>query len=139
MITNSKLSDSFSKAYWPKIVDSESAIQAIKLGAWAAVFGVVTSIGMSFVEVAGFTAQELMVGAIMWGGIAWGIFNKSRFAAVTGLLIYLCDRLYALSMPDPRTLNAMNILMVIWLINGVRGTYQYRRYEKIEKSDASTS
>ncbi len=75
--------------------------------------------------VAGINGAALFDAAIFIG-IGIGIGRLSRVAAVAGLVIYIAERLYMMSLNGPAGL-WMTIALTLIFINSVRGTFAYRR------------
>ena len=67
-----------------------------------------------------------LVDAALFAIVAWGLWKKSRAAAVSGLLLYAIERLYMWStvgMQNP----IVPVLLTLMFINGVRGTFAWKR------------
>ena len=116
--------------FWPKVKDRKNALFAIQEAyCVAAALGVITAI----FAVLGFmrgTSEgldvEALASALLFGGAAFGIYRKSRIAAVTGLVIYLAGRGYAWVRIGP-SMGVIPVLVTLALLHGVRGTFAYQR------------
>ncbi len=119
---------------WPKIVDLETAVEASRQGVWAAL--IVTLV------TAGITAFNLITGSNLFGLdasafldvfvmvlIAWGVHRKSRFAAVSGLVLYLCAQVILQSAREDATIGvAIGMILTLMFVNAARGTFAYHKY-----------
>ena len=64
--------------------------------------------------------------AAIFGGIAFGIKRKSRFAAVAGLCLYVLERIYMLQKDGVAGIFT-GIIFTLLFINAVRGAFAYHR------------
>ena len=107
--------------WWPKIVDLESAAEASKQGIVAAILVTVFTAGAIL-----FNLLEAwsFADAFLFAIIAWGIHRKSRSAALSGLLLYLLERVFILS------INGLPVAIILTLmfVNSVRGTFAYHKF-----------
>lgn len=118
---------------WPSVVTLEGAKAAADLGYWAAVFvagatGFVVLLGQLGIHL--FGPEHFGIAAItdvlIFAGIAWGIARYSRVGAVLGLTLYIVERVGAWY--DFGTSGVgMTILLSLFFINGIRGTFAYHR------------
>ncbi len=120
---------------WPTIVDRESAIAASRSGMWAAIIvAVVTALIATLAmalqkDIAGIDAWAYLDAGI-FAVIAWGIKQRSRAAAVIGLLLFIVERNdMAVSQHN---FSILSLLLLLMFVNGVRGTFGYHRYAKDE-------
>ncbi len=115
----------------PEVEGAEAAKKAAKGGMWAAFFvaGVTTLFAILAMNgttpVAGINGAALLDAAVFIG-IGIGIGRLSRIAAVAGLVIYIAERLYMMSLNGPAGL-WMTIALTLVFINSVRGTFAYHR------------
>ena len=113
------------KAFWPSLDTLRGAEQAAKQGFWAAVFCAVVTAAFALLSIMGADLSAL-VDAALFAMVAWGLWNKSRAAAVFGLSLYVLERLYMWStagMQNP----IIAVLFTLFFINGVRGTFAWKR------------
>jgi hypothetical protein len=116
--------------FWPKVSDRKNAQFAIT-EAWvvAAALAVVTAL-LATVEIlrpaADGPGAEVFVTPVVFAGIAFGIYRKSRLAAISGLTLYLAGRVYVLATVGPR-MGFINVLVALAFLHGVRGTFAYHK------------
>ena len=74
-------------------------------------------------------APSALLDAVLFLAIGLGIRLKySRFAAVSGLLLYLLEIASRIAEPGVRTnspVNGMTIIFIFFFMSGVRGTFAY--------------
>ena len=113
------------ESFWPSVDTAEGAALAAKQGFWAVLICTVVTAAFALLSIMGFDPSAL-VDAALFAIIAWGLWNKSRFAAVSGLLLYVIERLYMWS-----TVGIQNpvipVLFTLFFISGVRGTFAWKR------------
>jgi hypothetical protein len=120
--------------FWPDVSTLESAEWAMKQGIWAAVFvalltGIVASVALLIHKpILGVGGSGLLDAAI-FAAVAYGIHKNSRFAAVSGLVIYLLERIYMLKVGGAGGGGAtvMVVFLTLAFLSAVRGTFAYRR------------
>jgi hypothetical protein len=116
--------------YWEDVSGVSGAQKAINGGFWAALLvAIVTSVfvGLSFAGVGllGIGPAALLDAAI-FAAIAVGIKRKSRVAAVSGLILYIIERIYMLQRGGTGGV-VMGIIFTLLFINAVRGAFAYHR------------
>ncbi|UHQ20298.1 hypothetical protein LVB87_03815 [Lysobacter sp. KIS68-7] len=124
-----------SNVFWPKIDDLESAINAERLGSWAAF--AVAAITVVFTTIVVYAGEEIggigpyaYVDAVMFAVIGWRIRRHSRGFAVAGLALWIVEKGYQIAMTDAAKSGAiMGILLLLMFISGVRGTFAYHRFK----------
>jgi hypothetical protein len=117
---------------WPEIIDEDSARDAAHMaGGWAGVvaglttlFAVISIFGG--VSVLGIRAWSLL-DAALFGVVAWRVWAGSRAWAVTGLSLYCLEVLYGM-VTHPPGVGILTIIIVLALINGVRGTFGLHKF-----------
>ena len=107
---------------------------ASRLGLGAAMIcAVVTSIFIVLRLTAGISATEetlwRLVEASLFGIIALGIYQMSRIAAISGLILYILERV-VLWMTMGSKNPVLAIVFTLAFVNGVRGTLGYYRFKK---------
>ncbi len=122
---------------WPEIIDQDSARTAAHTAAGWAIFvaGLTTLlavIGMFTGPVMGITASAL-VDAALFGVVAWRVWNGSRGWAIAGLALYSLEIIYNV-VNHPPGVGILTILVVLALVNGVRGTFSLHKYEEERKN-----
>ena len=122
---------------WPAITDQASAIEASKAGFWAAV--VVATVTAIFATVALVTQKEIAsitawayVDAALFSIIAWRIRRYSRFFAVAGALLFICEKIMLAQTEGARGL-PLAVIILLMFISGARGVFGYHRYSKNEQ------
>jgi len=116
--------------FWPKVSDRKNAQFAINEAFCVAVaLAAITTI-FATVEVLVDTTEgvsaEAFVSAIIFASVAFGIYRKSRMAAVSGLVLYLVSRGYAWAKVGP-SLGVIPVLITLAFLHGVRGTFAYHK------------
>lgn len=129
-------SEALGRILWPEIVDGGSAAKAAQ-------YGFVASAWLSFVTLvyalldrlgilrSGLSPASLVVDAALFALIGYGILRMSRFAAVSGLLIYVTETMLEYSREGKVHWPAA--LFILLLVNGVRGTLFHGRMKKSRK------
>jgi hypothetical protein len=117
---------------WPKITDVRSAKEACRYGFGASLFvaGVTTLVaGISMFSrsaVMGIDSSAFLdAGAFLV--VAWGIHRSSRIAAVSGLVLYLFERVVMWATLGPHN-PFTEIPLTLCFINALRGTFAYHRF-----------
>ena len=115
------------------VTSAAAAKKAARGGMWAAFF--VAGVTAVFAVIAMSSGKELagingaaLVDALIFVGIGIGIALFSRIAAVAGLVIYLAERLYMMSVNGPKGI-FLSIVLTIVFINAVRGTFAWHRLQ----------
>jgi len=125
--------------FWPSIVDATSAIRASRQGIWASCFCAGATIFFVLLGVfgvrGGFDILSL-VDASMFIVIGWGIYKMNRFAAVSGLALYILERIIMWSQYGPKN-PAMAIILTLMFINSARGIFGYHKLTKTRNGAAS--
>lgn len=128
---------------WPEICDEDSARDATHRAAvWAAVVAGLTAL----LAIAGIVASQPIFGigpsalldAALFGVVAWRIWNGSRPWAVTGLLLYCFEVIWSVA-THPPGVGILTIIILLALVNGVRGTFGLHRYLEIKKQQEAFS
>jgi hypothetical protein len=116
--------------FWPKVSDRKNAQFAITEAFFAAAVVAALTAIFTAVEALKDTAEGLgpegFVSAIVFAGVGFGIYRRSRIAAVSGLVLYLVGRAYAWVKVGPN-FGAIPLLVTLALLNGVRGTFAYHK------------
>jgi hypothetical protein len=128
---------------WPEIIDEDSARDAAHMaGGWAGVvaglttlFAVISMAGGG--SIMGVRAWSLL-DAALFGVVAWRIWCGSRAFAVAGLSLYGLEVLYGI-VTHPPGIGVLTVLIMLALINGVRGTFGLHKFEEINKQQLMMS
>ena len=122
---------------WPEIIDEDSARTAAHMaGGWAGVVAGITTL-LAVISMAGggsvmgISAWSL-VDAALFGVVAWRIWCGSRWFAVAGLSLYALEVLYSV-VTRPPGVGILTIIIMLALINGVRGTFGLHKFEELKK------
>lgn len=121
------------KWIWPAIFDATSAENAAKQGFWAALYCCVATIilvvlASSGVQLGGFNLYAL-TDAFLFAVIGFGIWKKSRTAAIAGLLLYVIERIDAWMTSGPKS-PVMALIITLFFIHSVRGTFALHKFKK---------
>lgn len=117
---------------WPEITDRATAVAAAKQG-YQASFVVGTldgAIGLatSFTgPLMGLDASALIDGVFMFI-VGWRIMRLSRAWAVVGLAYWVSNLLYQLASEPAPAIGLVALMLLMAFINGVRGTFQLRKF-----------
>ena len=127
------------QAFWPFIVDEESAKKATKQGFYSAVFiSVMTAVPLMY-RVATTQSYDLLevysgvLGNILpMAFIAFFINRMSRVASICALLLCILEMFYKYSVHNSL---GMYPLFIIFFTNSIRGTFAYHKFlnEKTEQ------
>jgi hypothetical protein len=120
--------------FWPDVSTLPDVAWAVKQGVWAAGFvavvtGIVALVALSLhTAVLGLGASALVDSAI-FAAVAYGIHKNSRFAAVSGLVIYLVERIYMFKAAGVHGggATAMVVILTLAFVTAIRGTFAYHK------------
>jgi len=116
-----------------RIVDEASAETAAKEAVgYAIVVAIITAaIATASVfygrPVGGFDAWNYLDAALV-GGIAFGLWKRSRFAAVAGVVYWMISA--AVKLADGQRFGIVTLLILLGFIHGIRGTFALAKYRK---------
>lgn len=120
--------------FWPDVSTLEDARWATKQGMWASVFvagmtGLVSSAAFFLHKPIVGVRGSGLVDAAIFACIAWGIYKNSRFAAVSGLVFYLIERIYMLKggVAGGPGAAVMVVFLTLAFVTAVRGTFAHRK------------
>jgi hypothetical protein len=113
---------------WPDVSIRRKAQYAIDEGFWAAtIIAAVAAIAAGYV-IAGEPDPTLSLnvyaGAAAFVAIAVGIRLRSRAAAITGLILFIANRIYSCVTFGPNFI-WQSLFLAVGLLQGVRGTIGY--------------
>jgi hypothetical protein len=116
--------------FWPKVSDRKNAQFAINEAfcvavALAAITAIFATVEVLRDSTEGLDA-EAFVSAIIFAGVGFGIYRKSRIAALSGLVLYLVGRGYAWAKVGP-SFGVIPVLITLAFLHGVRGTFAYHK------------
>jgi len=120
----------FAAWFWPKVSDRKNAQFAItEAFCVAAALALVTAL-LAAVELMNSTSEgteaDAFASALVFGGISFGIYRKSRIAAISGLVLYLASLAYAI-VKVGSTPRVIALLVALAFLHGVRGTFAYHK------------
>ncbi|MGA8490856.1 MAG: hypothetical protein WB711_10560 [Terriglobales bacterium] len=126
--------------FWPDVSNPLNAERSIRYGFWAAAF--VASVTATVALLAIFLHKPVLgvdgaglVDAALFAGIAFGIDRRSRAAAVAGLALYGGERAHILAKgATTSAAAAMTVILALYFVHGVRGTFAYRKPEDKQKT-----
>jgi hypothetical protein len=130
---------------WPDVSDLPSAEKAIRCGFGAATL--VASVTAVVALLALFLHKPILgidggglVDAAAFAGIAFGICRRSRAAALAGFAMYLGEMTYIVAQGSDISRGAvMRVLLVLYFLHGVRGTFAYRKLSNQQVPQSPTS
>lgn len=123
------------RSLWPAVDTEEQARYAARQGMWAAVivaavtafFVALVMAGVSPLPGTTFDASALLDAAI-FAALAWGIYKDSRLAAVSGLGLFLLERVFFFLETGPSNTDLILALaLTLAFLHGVRGTFALHR------------
>lgn len=122
--------------WWPDVSTPIAARSARMYGVWAALFSaIVTALLASWSlgsgkAALGFIDAWAFLDVAIFAAIAFGIYKESRFAAVSGLVIFLGEKLYQISITTitPMSGIVMAFILGMCYVAAIRGTYALRRF-----------
>ena len=122
---------------WPNIIDKNTAQKASQQGYWACILCagatiLLVAINYFGTDLLNFTPWALG-DAFLFIVIGWGIYKMNRFAAVSGLALYILERVSMWSEHGPKN-PILAIFFTLMFINSVRGIFAYHKYRKDESS-----
>jgi hypothetical protein len=122
---------------WPEIIDEDSARSAAHMaGGWAGVIAGLTTL-LAVISMAGGTSVMgigpwSLVDAALFAVVAWRTWCGSRAFAVAGLSLYALEVLYNV-LAHPPGVGILTIIIMLALMNGVRGTFGLHKFEESKK------
>lgn len=118
--------------FWPDVTTLDGASTACRTAMWfsiavASITALMALIALSGNVIAGVGASAF-VDAALFAAIAFGLSRRSRFAAVSGFLLFLLERIYMI-VQTGSVLGAgvLGIVFLIGFLNGVRGAFAYHK------------
>jgi hypothetical protein len=130
------MASSSSNSYWPKIEDSDKAIEVMHGGAGAAAIssGLSAAICIAAIwlghPVIGFDAWGL-IDAAFFAVVAWRVYRLSLGWAVAGLTIFVVEKVLMFA-DNPKTAGfIVAIIFFLYYLNAVRAGLYLRKAKKI--------
>ncbi len=116
--------------FWPKVSDRENAQFAISEAfcvavALSAIMAMLAAIEVLRTSAESFDAQPFL-SPVQYAGLAFGIYRKSRIAAISALALYLVGRGYLWIKAGPY-FGVIPVLITLAFLHGVRGTFAYQK------------
>jgi hypothetical protein len=112
-------------------------VAAIVCASVTAVFSILSICGVEFVTKTLHVSGLSLIDAGIFALIARFLSRQSRFAAWSGLVIYLIERVYAWStVPGSRTNVLLPIVFTLAFITGVRGAHAFHRLSETTPPEA---
>jgi hypothetical protein len=114
---------------WPPLETAEQARKAANYGVIAAVFiSLVTALVASWAMGArktalGFIDGLAFIDAIIFACVAFGIYKRSRFAAIAGLAFFLYEKIYQVIVTGHLEGAWMAIILTVCFVHATRGVY----------------
>jgi hypothetical protein len=128
---------------WPEIMDEDSARDAAHMaGGWAGVVAGLTTLLAVISLVSGSSVMGInafsLVDAALFGVVAWQTWRGSRGFAVAGLSLYSLEILYNV-VNHPPGIGILSVIILLALINGVRGTFGLHKFEQAKQQEMMMS
>jgi hypothetical protein len=127
---------------FPTIVTLSDAQKTGRQGTWAACFlaGIMSLIALA--SILGRLPDNfprdgwMLIDAAIFGLIAWGIYRMSRVAAISGLVLYIIERIDMHVMMGKSHISGIfvTVMFLFAFINAIRGTFAYHRMQDAEKT-----
>ena len=122
--------------WWPDVTTVESATKATRQGMWAAVFvAAITAIVATVAAYSGdvrFGAASIgplaFIDSAIFAAVAFGLYKKSRVAAVAGLVIFGIEKLDQITSAGTVGNIFIAVIIALCFIGAVRGTYALHRF-----------
>lgn len=116
--------------FWPQVSDRKNAQFAItEAFCVAAALALITAL-LATVELMKSTSEgteaDAFASALVFGGISFGIYRKSRISAISGLVLYLASHAYAIVKVGSSP-GVISLLVALAFLHGVRGTLAYHK------------
>ena len=73
-----------------------------------------------------------LVDAALFGVVAWRTWCGSRWFAIGGLSLYALEVMYNV-VKHPPGIGILTVIIMLALINGVRGTFGLHKFEELKK------
>jgi hypothetical protein len=124
---------------WPKAADRQSAVEAARASAGICYFVAAVTGCAAIISI---FSEHKVLGVDGWGlfdaGMftlfGWRIWKLSRVFAVLGLVLYCAEAAYKLADGGGSPASLIMILFIWGLIQGIRGTFAYKRFQPITTS-----
>jgi hypothetical protein len=115
---------------WPKVSNRRFAQNAIQEAFWAALIvsvltAILTVILLFSPDETNF-AQIGFLNSALFGGLAFGIYRRSRTAALSAFVLFTAGTVYQLATAGPGGL-LLRGLVALAFFHGVRGTFAYQK------------
>jgi hypothetical protein len=116
--------------FWPNVSNRRFAQNAIQEAFWAAVF--VSGLTVAFTVIWLLRSDETdfaqvgFLNSALFGGLAFGIYRRSRVAAISAFVLFAGGTLYQLATTGPAGL-VLRGLIALAFFHGVRGTFAYQK------------
>ena len=116
--------------FWPRVSDRKNAQFAISEACFAAGLVAVITALLGTIEMLKDGTEglglEMFVSVAIYASAGFGIYRRSRIAAVLALAFYLAGQGYAWVAAGPK-IGALPLLITLAFLNGVRGTFAYHK------------
>jgi hypothetical protein len=115
---------------WPKVSNRRFAQNAIQEAFWAAIF--ISAISAVFSAITFMKSAEDgdasgFFSSILFAGLAFGIFRRSRISATTAFILFTSETLYYWMTSGPKGA-LYRVLIALAFFHGVRGTISYHNF-----------
>lgn len=121
---------------WPTLKDKETARRAARQGFWAALYLCTVTVALIVYSLLYHSLKNMtfltLVEVIVFAVLAFGIYNLSRFAAVSALLLYIADQMSLWVYRGPQ-FPLVQLVISLMFINSIRGTYAVSAFDRGSK------
>lgn len=122
--------------FWPDVSNVDEAKKACRSAMWCAVFVASLTTIVALIAISGFKGMPLpvdgsaLLDAAIFAGIAFGLSRYSRVAGVAGFVLFLFERLYAISKAGFLMGGGiLGIVLLLAFLNGMRGAFAYYKLQ----------
>lgn len=117
--------------FWPNVSNRRFAQNAIQEAFWAALF--VSGLTVAFTVILLLRSDETdfaqigFLNSALFGGLAFGIYRRSRIAALSAFVLFAGGAIYQLATTGPAGL-VLRGFIALAFFHGVRGTIAYHKF-----------
>jgi hypothetical protein len=130
--------------YWPNVDNLEGAEDACRLAMWCAMLVAGVTTLFAFLALSGIRIVPIngsaLVDAAIFAAVAYGLWRRSRIAAVAGFVLFLIERVYmVIQTGSIFGAGVLGIVLLIGFLNGMRGAFSYHKLQSQPAAPAGAS